>query len=63
MRTARKLFTVPLSPPEKRILMRLAVASGLSGSAVVRQLIIKEYQAPRELKALASLNLNDDGGR
>jgi hypothetical protein len=54
MRTTRKQLPVPLSRPEKRILTRLAVVSGLSCSAVIRQLLLREHQAPREEKTLAT---------
>lgn len=48
----RKLFTLPLCPNEKLILTRLAQASGLSCSAVIRQLLLEESHEPR-LKALS----------
>ena len=55
MRIARKVVTVPFSRPEKAILTQLAIKSGLSYSALIRQLVIREHQAPRHEKALATL--------
>lgn len=40
----RKLFTVPFSSTEKRILTKVARATGMSGSGLIRQLLRQKHQ-------------------
>lgn len=53
-RDGLKLFTTPLTPSEKEVLVNIARASGLSMSGVIRQLLIQEYRKPSHRKHLAT---------